>query len=45
MQDYTFASPSTAAGVLAGRNMNGREAWKSADGRTVKGIQEAEGGA
>jgi Domain of unknown function (DUF4357) len=44
-QDYTFASPSTAAGVLAGRNMNGREGWKAADGRTLKSIQEAEGGA
>lgn len=44
-QDYTFASPSTAAGVLVGRNMNGRDAWKTADGRTLKSIQEAEGGA
>lgn len=45
VQDYTFSSPSTAAGVMAGRNANGREAWKTADGRTLKGIQEAEGGA
>lgn len=44
-QDYTFPSPSTAAGVIVGRNMNGRESWKTADGRTLKSIQEAEGGA
>ena len=44
-QDYTFPSPSTAAGVLVGRNMNGREAWKTSDGRTLKSLQEAAGGA
>lgn len=44
-QDYTFASPSTAAGVLVGRNMNGREAWKTSDGRTLKSLQDAEAGA
>ena len=43
-QDYTFASPSTAGGVLSGRNLNGREWWKTADGRTLKSIQESEGG-
>jgi hypothetical protein len=45
VQDYTFQSPSTAASVVVGRNMNGREAWKTADGRTLKSIQEAAGGA
>lgn len=44
-QDYTFASPSTAAGVIVGRNMNGREAWKTGDGRTLKSLQEEAGGA
>jgi hypothetical protein len=44
-QNYTFASPSTAAGVLVGRNMNGREAWKTVSGRTLKSIQDAKGGA
>jgi hypothetical protein len=44
-QDYTFASPSTAASVMVGRNMNGREEWKTASGRTLKSIQEAAGGA
>lgn len=41
-QDYTFNSPSTAAGVLLGRSSNGRVEWKDAKGRTLKEIQEAE---
>ena len=41
-QDYTFDSPSTAAGVLLGRSANGREDWKTADRSTLKSIQEAE---
>ena len=41
-QDYTFNSPSTAAGVLLGRSANGRREWKTNDGRTLKSIQEAE---
>lgn len=41
-QDYTFNSPSTAAGVLLGRSANGRTEWKDAHGRTLKEIQEAE---
>ena len=43
-QDYTFNSPSTAAGVLLGRSVNGRTQWKDAQGRTLKEIQEAESG-
>jgi len=39
-QDYTFNSPSTAAGVLLGRSSNGRIEWKDATGRTLKEIQE-----
>jgi hypothetical protein len=39
-QDYTFNSPSTAAGVLLGRSANGRTEWKDAKGRTLKEIQE-----
>ncbi|MDI9394126.1 MAG: GIY-YIG nuclease family protein [Euryarchaeota archaeon] len=42
IQDYTFNSPSTAAGVLLGRSSNGRTEWKTTDGRTLKSIQEAE---
>jgi hypothetical protein len=40
-QDYTFNSPSMAAGVLLGRSCNGRVEWKDANGRTLKEIQEA----
>ena len=42
-QDYTFASPSTAAGVLVGGAMNGREAWKTKDGLTLKQVQDSLG--
>jgi hypothetical protein len=38
-QDYTFDSPSTAAGVLLGRSANGRIEWKDIAGRTLKEIQ------
>jgi hypothetical protein len=41
-QDYTFSSASTAAGVLLGKASNGRTEWKTADGRTLKTLQEAE---
>lgn len=40
-QDYTFATPSTAAGVLLGRSANGRIEWKDGGGRTLKEIQDA----
>jgi hypothetical protein len=39
VQDYTFDSPSTAAGVLLGRSSNGRVEWKDETGRTLKQIQ------
>jgi len=42
MTQYTFNSPSTAAGMLLGRTANGRTEWKTADGHTLKSIQEAE---
>lgn len=42
-QDYTFSSPSMAAGVLLGRSSNGRMEWKDAEGRSLKEIQEAVG--
>lgn len=41
-QDYTFNSPSTAAGVILGRSANGRTEWKNAKGKTLKEIQDAE---
>jgi hypothetical protein len=40
-QDYTFDSPSTAAGVLLGRSSNGRVEWKDSEGRTLKELQTA----
>jgi hypothetical protein len=40
-QDYTFDSPSTAAGVLLGRSSNGRVEWKDMEGRTLKELQTA----
>ncbi len=43
-QDYTFSSPSTAAGVMLGRSSNGRIEWKDSKGRTLKEIQEASTG-
>lgn len=40
-QDYVFASPSTAAGVVQGRAANGRRDWKTKDGKTLKELQDA----
>jgi hypothetical protein len=39
-QDYIFASPSLAAGVFLGRPANGRIEWKTAEGRSLKDIQD-----
>lgn len=41
-QDYRFTSPSAAAAVLVGGNANGRKAWKTSDGRTLREVQEAQ---
>jgi hypothetical protein len=38
-QDYTFTSPSSAAGALLARSANGRDEWKDGAGRTLKDIQ------
>jgi hypothetical protein len=40
-QDYTFNSPSTAAGIMLGRSANGRIEWQDKQGRTLKAIQES----
>ncbi len=40
-QDFRFASPSTAAGVVVGGSANGRLAWKDERGRTLKELQQA----
>jgi len=41
-QDYPFASPSAAAGVIWGRAANGRLDWKTRDGKSLKDLQEQE---
>lgn len=43
-QDYVFASPSTAAGVVQGRSANGRVDWKTKEGKTLRDIQDSEAG-
>jgi len=40
VQDYVFTSPSTAAEVVLGYSVNGRIAWKTKEGKTLKQIQE-----
>lgn len=42
LDDYAFGSPSTAAGVVIGGNTNGRDAWKNAEGATLKQVQEGD---
>jgi hypothetical protein len=42
VEDVLFDSPSAAAAVVYGNAANGRIAWKSADGRTLKEVEEAE---
>jgi len=39
-EDHLFGSPSTAAMVLMGRTANGRIEWKTADGVTLRDLQE-----
>jgi len=38
--DHVFTSPSMAADSVLGRSANGRTEWKTADGTTLKEIQE-----
>lgn len=38
--DVLFKSPSAAAGVVYGNNVNGREAWRTEDGRSLKSVEE-----
>ena len=40
-QDYSFNSPSLAAAVLMGVQVNGLIAWKDSAGRTIKDIRNA----
>lgn len=43
-QDYVFGSASTAAAVVTGCKGNSRLDWKTADGRSLKEIQDAAAG-
>jgi nitrous oxidase accessory protein NosD len=38
--DYMFTSPSLAAGIVMGRNANGRTEWKNINNRSIKDIEE-----
>lgn len=38
-EDFAFTSPSTAATVMLGASANGRDAWKTTDGQTLKELQ------
>lgn len=39
-KDHIFTSPSLAATVVMGRKANGRTEWKTADGKSLKSIEE-----
>lgn len=41
-QDYIFGSPSTAAGVVMGRTVNGLEKWKDENGVPLKLVEQEE---
>jgi hypothetical protein len=41
-KDYPFPSSSQAAAVIVGYMINGRNAWRSDDGRTLREIENAE---
>jgi hypothetical protein len=40
-RDNLFPSPSQAAAVLVGYSINGRDAWKTKEGRTWGQVEEA----
>ena len=39
VEDVLFSSPSTAAGCICGRSLNGRELWKTEEGKSLKELQ------
>jgi len=41
-RNYLFSSPSAAAAVIIGYNINGRNAWKNQNGKSIKEIEESE---
>jgi uncharacterized protein DUF4357 len=42
MQDFPFNSPSTAANIVLGRNVNGWDFWKDHSGRTIDDLYRKE---
>jgi len=40
LADYEFSSPSAAAAVILGYNINGRDAWKTKDGVTINQLEQ-----
>ncbi len=43
-QDYVFKSPSAAAAIVVGNNMNGWLSWKDKDGKTLDTVVRQSGG-
>lgn len=41
IQDWTFTSPSLAAAIVVGYSINGRTAWKTKKGMSIKELEEA----
>lgn len=39
MQDYLFSSPSSAAAIVVGYAINGKESWKDVNGRTLSQLE------
>lgn len=42
INDHLFSTPSTAASVILGRNSNGYDEWKNAEGKSLNDILERE---
>lgn len=40
ISDYEFSSPSAAGAVILGYNINGRDNWKTVEGRTINQLEE-----
>jgi len=40
LSDYEFSSPSAAGAVILGYNVNGRDAWKTKDGKSINQLEE-----
>lgn len=41
LKNHMFSSPSQAAAVILGSPINGRQAWKTAEGKTIAEVEEA----